>query len=109
LRPVYAKAGLRADTADRFRDDIYELYSEYLYDAELEGGAEAEVAALRFTQQDGAAPHTPLIIPFNPAFVDFDPSRQPTQLTTAFYEQSFRPFLDAIDRILESTSAEPAK
>ncbi|KVD31074.1 KGGVGR-motif variant AAA ATPase [Burkholderia ubonensis] len=107
LRPVYAKASLNAETADRFRDDIYELYSEYLYDAELEDGAEDRVAALRFTQQDAAAPHMPLMIPFNPAFVDFDPSRQPTQLTTAFYEQSFRPFLDAIDRILEPTSAEP--
>lgn len=108
LRPVYAKAGLNADTAERFRVDIYELYSEYLYDAELEGEAEAEVTALRFTQRDAAAPHTPLMIPFNPAFVDFDPARQPSQLATAFYEQSFRPFLDAIDRILEPTSAEPA-
>ena len=108
LRPVYAKAGLNAETADRFRDDIYELYSEYLYDAELEGEAEAQGTALRFTQQDRTAPHAPLMIPFNPAFVDFDPSRQPTQLTTTFYEQSFRPFLDAIDRILEPASGEPA-
>jgi cellulose biosynthesis protein BcsQ len=107
LRPVYAKAGLNAEAADRFRDDIYELYSEYLYDAELEEEVGPQVASLRFTQQDGSAPHAPLMIPFNPAFVDFDPSRQPTQLTTAFYEQSFRPFLDAIDRILELAPAEP--
>lgn len=104
LRPVYAKASLSADAADRFHDDIYELYSEYLYDAESEG----EVAALRFTQQDNSAPHAPLMIPFNAAFVDFDPSQQPTHLTNAFYEQSFRPFLDAIDRILEpAPAAEP--
>ncbi|MDP2064439.1 MAG: hypothetical protein Q8K38_00505 [Burkholderiaceae bacterium] len=102
LRPVYAKASLNADTADWFRDEIYELYSEYLYDAEPEDVAGAQFVSLRFTQQDASAPHAPLIVPFNPAFVDFDPSRQPTQLTEAFYEQSFRPFLDAIDRILES-------
>ena len=108
LRPVYAKASLNVATADRFRDDIYELYSEYLYDAESEDDALVEGNALRFTRQDGAAPHTPLAIPFNPAFLDFDPSREPTQLTTAFYEQSFRPFLDAIDRILEPTNTEPA-
>lgn len=107
LRPVYAKASLSTDTANWFRDEIYELYSEYLYDAELEGEAGAEVASLRFTQQDVSAPHTPLMITFNPSFVEFDPSRQPTQLTTAFYEQSFRPFLDAIDRILEPAAAEP--
>ncbi|MBK1714719.1 KGGVGR-motif variant AAA ATPase [Rubrivivax gelatinosus] len=107
LRPVYAKAGLNAETADRFRDEIYELYSEYLYDAEPEDDAGADVTSLlRFTQQDGSAPHAPLMIPFNAAFVDFDPSRQPTQLTTAFYEQSFRPFLDAIDSILEAAAAE---
>ena len=107
LRPVYAKASLNAEAADRFRDDIYELYSEYLYDAEPENGAGAQVLSLRFTQQDSLAPHAPLIVPFNPAFVDFDPSRQPTHLTTAFYEQSFRPFLDAIDRILEPAPSEP--
>lgn len=107
LRPVYAKAGLNADTADRFRDDIYELYSEYLYDAELEDEVGVQVTSLRFTQQDDSAPHAPLTIPFNSAFVDFDPSRQPTQLTAAFYEQSFRPFLNAIDRILETAPAEP--
>ena len=107
LRPVYAKASLNAETADRFRDEIYELYSEYLYDAEPEDGAGAQAGLLRFTQQDTSAPHAPLIIPFNPAFVDFDPSRQPTQLTTAFYEQSFRPFVDAIDLMLESAPAEP--
>lgn len=106
LRPVYAKASLNAETANRFHDDIYELYSEYLYDAEPENEAGPQLASLRFTQQDASAPHAPLIVPFNPAFVDFDPSRQPTQLTTAFYEQSFRPFLDAIDRILEPAPPE---
>ena len=107
LRPVYAKAGLNADTAKRFRDDIYELYSEYLYDAESEDEVGAQITSLRFTQQDDSAPHAPLMIPFNQTFVDFDPSRDPNQLTAAFYEQSFRPFLDAIDRILEPVQAEP--
>lgn len=108
LRPVYAKAGLSAETANRFHDEMYELYSEYIYDAELEQEAGIQEASLRFTQHDSSAPHTPLVIPFNSAFLDFDPARQPTQLTTAFYEQNFRPFLDAIDRILElSRAAEP--
>lgn len=108
LRPVYAKASLSADSADLFRDEIYELYSEYLYDAELEEEISgAQTASFRFALQDNSAPHASLMIPFNPAFVDFDPARQPSQLTVAFYEQSFRPFLDAIDRILEPIVAEP--
>lgn len=105
LRPVYAKASLNAETTVRFQDEMYELYSEYLYDAE--DGADSQAASLRFTQQDTSAPHALLMIPFNPAFVDFDPSRQPTQLTTAFYEQAFRPFLDAIDLMLEPATSEP--
>ncbi len=108
LRPVYAKAGLNADTAERFRSDIFDLFSEYLYDAEQENDLDSATASLRFTQQDLAAPHTPLMIPFNAAFVDFDPTRNAMQLTSAFYEQSFRPFLDALDRILEPSNVGPA-
>ena len=42
------------------------------------------------------------MIPFSPAFVDFDPTREADQLTTQFYQQSFGPFLNAIDSILAS-------
>ncbi|MDP9908252.1 cellulose biosynthesis protein BcsQ [Variovorax boronicumulans] len=106
LRPVYAKASLNVETEERFRDDLYELYSEYLYDAEDEDEGEAVLESLRFTRDDKSAPHWPLVIPFNQAFVEFDPARVPGQLTAPFYEQSFRPLLDAVDDILASASAE---
>lgn len=106
LRPVYAKASLNAQTAEWFRDEIYELYSEYLYDAEREDEVGHQDPSLRFAEQDESAPHTPLTIPFSSAFVDFDPTHEPSQLTVAFYEQSFRPFLNAIDRILERSPVE---
>lgn len=100
LRPVYAKASLNQDVAARFRDDLYELYSEFLYDAEGVGGDDIEL--LRFPRDDFEAPHWPFVIPFSQNFVDFDPSRIPNQFTQSFYEQTYRAFLDGIDDIVAS-------
>ncbi len=105
LRPVYAKASLNNNKAQQFRYDFFDLYSEYLYDAEQPEIIErtnAPASGLRFSREDTVAPHWPLMIPFNPAFVDFDPTREADQLTTQFYQQSFGPFLNAIDSILAS-------
>ena len=101
LRPVYAKASLDPDVADRFRDDIYELYSGFIYDAELVGEDDSD--SLRFSRDDKEAPHWPLVVPFSPNFVDFDPGRIPNQLTQSFYEQSYRSFLNGIDTIVGDT------
>jgi len=106
LRPVYAKASMNSDTEEQFRDDLYELYSEYLYDAEEEVEGEAQLDLLRFSRDDRMAPHWPLVVPFNQAFVDFDPARRTGQLTAAFYEQSFRPLLDAVDNIIAKARKE---
>lgn len=95
LRPVYAKASLNAAVSERFIDEMYELYSAHIYDAE-ESGADAP-DSLRFARGDESAPHWPLIVPFNQTFVDFDPSRIPDQLTQAFYEQTYRTFLSGLE------------
>lgn len=109
LRPVYAKASLDAAVSERFIDDIYELYSAHIYDAEGSGENVSEL--LRFTRDDESAPHWPLIVPFNQSFVDFDPARIQNQLTQSFYEQTFRPFLSALDKAIESgeTASGPQK
>ena len=108
LRPVYAKASMNGEAERRFRDELYELYSEFIYDAERDTSEEdmVELDALRFTRDDEKAPHWPLVIPFNQAFIEFDPARAPGQLTAAFYEQSFRPLLDAVDNILSAARLE---
>lgn len=105
LRPVYAKASLNGAKAQQFLDDFFDLYSEYLYDAEqleITDCTTAPTNGLRFSRDDSDAPHWPLMIPFNPAFIDFDPTRTADQLTTQFYQQSFGPFLNVIDDILAS-------
>ncbi|XQA77851.1 ParA family protein [Xanthomonas sacchari] len=98
LRPVYAKASSNPDIERRFIDEMYELYSEHLYDAEDEPVNDGDL--VRFVRDDNSAPHWPLTIPFNQSFIDFDPLRTPGQLTAPFYEQAFRPFLNAIDAII---------
>lgn len=101
LRPVYAKSSMDADVGKRFQDDFYELYSAHLYDAEEIGEVNDE--PLRFAREDSTAPHWPLTIAFNQSFIDFDPGRIPGQLNQAFYEQTFRPFLSGLDKIIESS------
>jgi len=98
VKPVYAKAGLGEESGDRFLDDFYELFSEHLYDAEADGSDSGEL--IRFTRDDTSAPHWPLAIAFNQSFVDFDPARVAGQLTQNFYEQTFRPFLNGLDELI---------
>jgi hypothetical protein len=101
LRPVYAKASLDPRLSERFIDDMYDLYSEHIYDAEGGGGDAPE--SLRFARDDQSAPHWPLIVPFSQNFVDFDPGRLPDQLTQSFYEQTFRTFLSGIDTAMAAS------
>jgi cellulose biosynthesis protein BcsQ len=102
LRPVYAKASLATDVSERFIDDVYELYSEYLYDEEKSGEDVPDL--LRFARDDVSAPHWPMIIPFNQSFVDFDPARISGQLNQPFYEQTYRPFISELEAAMSSSA-----
>lgn len=104
LKAVYAKASLDQSVAERYRDDLYELFADHLYDAEEDAGLDE--GDVRFDIDDESAPHWPLIIPFIESFIDFDPVHSPSQLTFAFYEQAFRPFLSGLDAIIASAAAD---
>ena len=95
LRPVYAKASLDTAVSERFIDDIYELYSAHIYDAEH--GGEDPPELLRFARNDESAPHWPLIVPFSQSFVDLRSGVIPNQLTHSFYEQTYRTFLFGLE------------
>ena len=103
LKPVYAKASLDATVSERFVDEMYELFSAHIYDAET-GGAEA-IDLLRFARSDESAPHWPLIVPFSQSFVDFDPGRNADQLTQNFYEQNYREFLSGLDAAIIASAS----
>lgn len=103
FKAVYAKAGLDGPSADRHRDDLYELFADGLYDADDSECPDPD--AVSFGIDDASAPHWPLMIPFTQNLIDFDPIRTPSQLNAPFYEQAYRPFLDGIDSIIASTSS----
>jgi cellulose biosynthesis protein BcsQ len=101
FKAVYAKAGLDESVGARYRDELYDLFADNLYDVdEME---QDNLDAVSFDIDDKDAPHWPLIIPFNQNFVDFDPVRAPSQLNAPFYEQAYRPFLNGIDSIIASS------
>jgi MinD-like ATPase involved in chromosome partitioning or flagellar assembly len=101
FKAVYAKAGLDELGAARYRDDLYDLFAENLYDAEDLQPTNPDV--VNFSIDDKDAPHWPLIIPFTQSFIEFDPVQTPSQLLTEFYEQVYRPFLNGIDSIIASS------
>jgi cellulose biosynthesis protein BcsQ len=100
FKAVHAKASLDESVAARYRDDLYDLFADNLYDSD--DAQEASVDSVNFDIDDQNGPHWPLVIPFTQNLIDFDPVRTPGQLTAAFYEQIYRPFLDGIDSIIAS-------
>jgi cellulose biosynthesis protein BcsQ len=98
LKSVYAKASFDSQIIARHRDDLYELFAEFIYDADEESSPDAQ--KIVFAPDDPSAPHWPLVIPFNANFVNFDSARDKDQLARPFYEQTFREFLNGIDEII---------
>lgn len=107
LKPVYAKASMDASQAERFLDEMFDLFSENIYDAEVESSLVESPDAFRYLRDDSTAPHFPLTIAFSQLLLDFDPVRTPSQLTASYYDQAFRPFIDCLDSLIESSSAHP--
>jgi hypothetical protein len=99
FKPVYAKASLDPVVGARYTADLYDLFAENLYDKNYE--EDQLDINVNFSADDPDAPHAPLVIPFDPRLADFDPLWNTHQLTSAFYEQTFRPFLSGLDRALE--------
>jgi hypothetical protein len=105
FKPVYAKASLVPQIGARYAADIYELFADNLYDNADE--SERSEVSVNFSADDPEAPHVPLVIPFDPRFADFDPIWNRDHLTSAFYEQTFRPFLEGVDRLMDDLTQEP--
>jgi Mrp family chromosome partitioning ATPase len=103
FKAVYAKAGLDASAGARYRDELYELFADNLYDED--NSQESNPDAISFDIDDEDAPHWPLVIPFTQNLVDFDPIQAPSQLNATFYEQAYRPFLNGIDSIIASSGS----
>ncbi|MDX2153006.1 MAG: hypothetical protein SFV54_19845 [Bryobacteraceae bacterium] len=100
FKAVLAKAAGTDDRAAWYRDEMYGIFAENLYDEDDPNQLDDRFT---FGIDESNAPHWPLVIPFDAAFADFDPVRTPTLLSAPFYEHSYRPFLNGIDTLLAST------
>lgn len=105
IKPVYAKASLDPEVSDRHRADLYDVFAEGLYDSF--DGPYAPANSISFLPDDPDAPHAPLVLPFSSHFIDFDPLVHHDHLAKPFYEQTFRPFLDQLDRLISEYLKNP--
>jgi hypothetical protein len=94
LRVVHAKASLSDQANALFTEDVWGLFTEYLYE-QIEG-----LEGFNFDVNDPQAPHHPIPIPFDTRFVDWDPVQRPTELTQNFYQSTFGTFNAAFDKLI---------
>lgn len=86
LKMVHAKAGANAAAQEEFRDESFDLLSDWLYD---------EAGEYSFGLDDYEAPHTPWVILDDSNYRDFDPVSNPEVLSGRVFEATFGAFVDA--------------
>ncbi|RRN55651.1 hypothetical protein EIM48_11045 [Pseudoxanthomonas sp. SGNA-20] len=86
LKMVHAKAAANSSAQDEFRDQAFELFSEWLYD---------QTGDFSFSLDDDAAPHASWIILDDSNYRDFDPVDSPDLLTGRAFDATFGAFIDA--------------
>lgn len=92
LRMVHAKAGRGEDAWRPYREQIYEIFAEYLYEEE----GVPSLSVFNFDIDDPEAPHFPWPIPLDPEFAEFDPTRRRSTLQRDFYDRTFGSFADRL-------------
>jgi hypothetical protein len=96
---VQAKAA-QAARAKSFRDEIWELFTTYLYVETL--GLEE----FNFDVDTPEAPHYPIVIPLDSAFADWDPVSYPDRLVEGYYTRTFGELIVYIDDLLSMDQAD---
>ena len=90
---VHAKAAQAAE-AGAFRDELWSLFSEHVYE-ESEGLDE-----FNFDVNAPEAPHSPILIPLDIAFADWDPVGRPDRLLDTYYSRTFGELVDYVEDLL---------
>ena len=103
FRIVHAKAQPGAEARQAFRDRVYEVFVDEVYDSD-DGAEDFSSMPFSFDYDDDEAPHWPWPIAFDAAFSEFDPRSHPDQLTSAFADRAFGPFLSRLDGLIASPS-----
>jgi Mrp family chromosome partitioning ATPase len=91
LKVVHAKAHGSAPH-QLFKDQLWELFSEYLYESE----ETVQLEAFNYGAADPEAPHNPIPIPLDTAFTDWNPIGAPDTLVEEYYGRTFGPLLSFV-------------
>ena len=104
FRMVHAKARPGADARRAFRDRMYEVFVETVYDADdaeyLGSDPLGTAAPFSFDYDDEDAPHWAWPIAFDLALAELDPRAHPDQLTPEFVDRAFGSFLTRANRLI---------
>lgn len=99
LKMVHAKAA-QAVRVSSFRDELWNLFSTYLYVEAL--GLEE----FNFDADAREAPHYPIVIPLDTAFTDWDPVSYPDRLIESYYSRTFEELIAYVDDLLSMDQAD---
>lgn len=99
LKMVQAKVA-QAARVKSFRDEIWDLFTTYLYVETL--GLEE----FNFDADTPEAPHYPIVIPLDTAFADWDPVSYPDRLVESYYARTFGDLIVYIDDLLSVEQAD---
>jgi hypothetical protein len=105
FRFVQAKADPQ-DASNGFKDRLYEVLSEELYEDYATGADESQV--FNFSLDDPNALHAAVSINFDFPFMRFDPVLHPAQLRRETYRAAFSEFLSLACGLLDLTDDEGA-
>lgn len=99
LKMVHAKAA-QAARVKSFRDELWDLFSTYLYVETL--GLEE----FNFDAEVPEAPHYPVVISLDTAFADWDPVNNPDKLVEGYYSRGFGELIAYVDDLLSVDQAD---
>lgn len=92
LKMVHAKAQQLA-SQEQFRDELSELFAEYLYEEQT------SLTEFNFGPNDPDAPHSPIVVPLDLAFADWDPTAEPSKLIATYYARTYGALLSYVDDV----------
>jgi Mrp family chromosome partitioning ATPase len=93
LKIIHAKS--RSDQANALlQDQLWELFSEYIYEEQT------DYTGFNYDVHDPEGPHSPIQIPIDANFFDWDPVSDPGQLVPTFYERTFSAIIQYVKTFL---------
>lgn len=94
IKMVHAKAKID-QSIHEFRDSLWLLFSEYIYD-ELEG-----FEGFNFDARNPEAPHSPVVVPLDTMFTDWNPSRDPSLFQEQVVQRTFGSLISFVESFVQ--------